>query len=240
MHGNHLVSWQLLGYDSTTLSALIWKKIPGFQRADLQSPGAYNYISIFINLNDEDLETGQVVYVEKRSNLFSSNLALMKSFTKYLNGKFMNFKIGINPIPDDIRDFWTEIQGKKVAKLELEYSPPNFFDHDNSLAEEAAKARQIYNAETTRITLINNDTGGLTISPQDPTVNEALSYIQHGGGEVKAIGHGNNTLYDSGDDKHIKTIRNIDLGLDLAQIDTKDVKQVENVLRIIDKLKELS
>lgn len=237
-HGKARIILTPVLYDKDKGVAIVsmWKVIKGYSEPNINSPGAYNFIHIIIDLSN-DKQNGQIMHVEHNYSLFADNSALLKTFTKHINSQSINFKLEINPIQEKIGDFWTQIDNKKITKLELEYIPPNLFNHEDTIADEAKKAREIYNAETTKVILTNSDSGGLNIKKDDRLVNEVLDNVEHGSGAIRALS-GRKTLYNSQADKNIKQIK-LNLDISLNNIDWKNKAEVDNALQILDKLKEL-
>ncbi|MDO4697992.1 MAG: hypothetical protein Q4A60_04865 [Pasteurellaceae bacterium] len=147
---------------------------------------------IILNNKDE-----QVIAIEKRTTAFAKTQYAVNKLSKRVNKilEIHNLSVHFNPIYDN-KLFWDLIKGKSIKKLEFNLITPNMANISRVLSDDLKNLAKTSNTARTDLKLNAAENTSLTIEPDNPTINDLVSYSSQGGGNIRVQFKGAKRLID--------------------------------------------
>ena len=189
--------------------------------------------NVFINLSDEkdsgkSAELGQVIAIQVNNDAISNPTRCLQFLAKTINENFFyeNFYISIEPILEDNKGFWSEVEKHRgdIKTIVLSYVPPNILNIKNSLSEDLREHNEKFNTTRTKISL-ENERGNLQVPQKgtDTFLDQSVEAIERGAGNYAISLKERNIKIKS--EKSVKT-KSIKINLPADKISKEDLKEI--------------
>ncbi len=182
-----------------------------------QTEENWPYRDVFINLDQNDKENGQIIGFEWKPSVFENPLIELNVLANEMNAFLTKggWVMSINPI-SSTHDFWQLVDSNKggIEALTFSFLAPNLFDLQNKLGDDLATLQKVFGITDTSLSLENKE-GNLIIPKDNELIKQGADYVSKGAGEYILKFRGNKKYSSKSKVKE----RNVTLGINLETSD---------------------